>query len=93
MLYSDLKDLGNLIYIKISGKNKTSSLSKSSLSKSSLSKSSLSKSSLSKSSLKFDKASGVHNKTRKIREPRTNISFQRKPKQKRFKNPLFLSLK
>lgn len=81
ILYSDLKDLGNLIYIKIHGKKKTTTLSRSLSSKKS------------SSSKKSDKASGIRNKTRKSRELLTHISFQRKPKQKRFKNPLFLSLK
>ena len=85
MLYSDLKDLGNLIHIKIRGKKKTTSLSKS------LTKS-LSKS-LTKSSAKSDKASGINNKTRKYRGERTSISFKRKPPPKRFKNPVFLSIK
>jgi len=100
MLYSDFKDLGNLIYIKMNGKKKTTSLSESSKSQSS--KSSSSKSSSSKSlssstkalSTKKDKASGINNnKTRKNRREGTNISFKRKPPPKRFKNPIFLSIK
>lgn len=76
MLYSDLKDLGNLIHIKIKGKKKTTSISIKSLSS-------------------LGKAAGIHSKTRrnsnKYRE-KSSISFKRKPKQKRFKNPFFLSL-
>ena len=83
MLYSDLKDLGNLIHIKLKGKKRTTSLSQSS-----------SKSSSKSLSTKKDKASGINNnKTRKYRRERTNISFERKPQQKRFKNPVFLSIK
>ena len=96
MLYSDLKDLGNLIYIKLKGKKKTTSLSESASSKPlSQSKSSSSKSSSSKSlsTKKTDKASGINNKTRKHRREKTSVSFNRKPKQKRFKNPVFLSIK
>jgi hypothetical protein len=98
MLYSDFKDLGNLIYIKMNGKKKTTSLSESSSVKSSSSKSSSSKSSSNLSSKmltakKLDKASGINKKTRKNRGERTNVSFDRKPQQKRFKNPVFLSIK
>jgi len=101
MLYSDLKDLGNLIYIKLKGKKKTTSLSESSSSKplsqskspSSKSPSSKSPSSKSLSTKKTDKASGINNKTRKHRREKTSVSFNRKPKQKRFKNPVFLSIK
>jgi hypothetical protein len=95
MLYSDLKDLGNLIHIKMRGKKKTSSLSVSSSVNLSSSKSSASASSSAKAlSTKKDKASGINNnKTRKNIGERTSMSFKRKPKQKRFKNPLFLSIK
>ena len=95
MLYSDLKDLGNLIHIKMRGKKKTSSLSVSSSVNLSSSKSSSSvKASERALSTKKDKASGIiNNKTRKNIGERTNMSFKRKPKQKRFKNPLFLSIK
>ena len=85
MLYSDLKDLGNLIHIKIKGKKKTTSVSLKTTSSHKIS----SQKTMSK---KSDKASGIH-KTKKNRELVTKISFQRKPKQRRFKNPLFLSLK
>ena len=100
MLYSDLKDLGNLIHIKLRGKKKTTSLSESSSKSSSLkslsSKKSSSKSSSSKSlsTKNPDKASGINNnKTRKYRGERSSISFKRKPPPKRFKNPVFLSIK
>ena len=102
MLYSDLKDLGNLIHIKIRGKKKTTSLSESSRKSSTrtlsqidlgMKSSSSSSSSKSLSIKKKDKASGIYNKTRKYRGTRTNISFKRKPQQKRFKNPVFLSIK
>jgi hypothetical protein len=86
MLYSDLKDLGNLMHIKIKGKKKTTSLSTKTAS--SMKKLTTTKT-LSKRS---DKASGIH-RTIKNRESISKISFQRKPKQRRFKNPLFLSLK
>lgn len=78
MLYSDLKDLGNLIHIKLKGKKKTTSKTSTS----------------SRVSMKnIDVASGIHNRTKKIRESQTNVSFKRKPRQRRFRNPLFLSLK
>jgi hypothetical protein len=97
MLYSDLKDLGNLIHIKLRGKKKTTSLSEPSSAIKSVSskKSSSLKSSSSKSlSTKKDKASGINNnKTRKNRGERTSISFKRRPPPKRFKNPVFLSIK
>ena len=87
MLYSDLKDLGNLIYIKIKGKKKTTSTYVSSSRKSSTKSSTRSAST--KSS---DKGLGI-NKTRKNRGEKSSVSFKRKPQQKRFKNPVFLSLK
>jgi serine/threonine protein kinase len=77
MLFSDLKDLGNLIHIKITGKKKTTSTS-----------------SKTSSSSRSGRASGVK-KTRKhrVNERKTSIRFIRAPKVKRFKNPIFLSLK
>jgi hypothetical protein len=78
------------------GKKKTTSLSESSPVKSSKSSSSKSSSKLSSKTLTAknpDKASGINKKTRKNRGERTNISFDRKPQQKRFKNPVFLSIK
>jgi hypothetical protein len=75
-LYADLKDLGNLIHIKIKGKKKTSVAS-------------------------IDVAEGINKKTRKTRtynsktksNLKTRVSFKRRPKQRRFKNPFFLSIK
>jgi hypothetical protein len=49
-------------------------------------------SSVSKSSLKNDLASGLKYSKNKTRKSKYSI-FNRKPKQKRFKNPFFLSLK
>ena len=77
ILYSDLKDLGKLIYIKYKGgKKPTITSSKKS------------------TSTKSNKASGIR-KTRKnrINERKTSINFARRQKVKRFKNPIFLSLK
>jgi serine/threonine protein kinase len=76
MLYSDLKDLGNLIHIKITGKKKTTSTSSKSLSS------------------RSGRASGLK-KTRKhrVNEKKTSVQFVKGPKVKRFKNPIFLSLK
>jgi serine/threonine protein kinase len=77
VLYADLKDLGHLFNIKLHGKKKTSSVS-------------------STKSVDQNLGLGVHKKTRKqnkkFRE-KSSVSFNRKPKQKRFKNPIFLSLK
>ena len=84
LLYSDLKDLGNFIHLKLKGKVKTSSLIKTN--------------SLIKTS-SLNKAAGISKKTQKnknnklINKSKTSISFKRRPKQKRFKNPFFLSLK
>jgi serine/threonine protein kinase len=77
MLYSDLNDLGNLIYIKLNSKiNRNKKRIK---------------------SVKISRleASGIHKKTKKNKnyERTTRISFKRRPKAKRFKNPFFLSLK
>jgi serine/threonine protein kinase len=83
MLYSDLNILGNLIHIKLRGKKKKSSISESSSVKS------FKKSSLIKMS---DRGFGI-NKTRKNKGEKTIISFKRKPQKKRFKNPVFLSIK
>lgn len=79
MLYSDLKDLGNLIHIKITGKKKTSTPTSSSKSS---------------SRGRSARASGLR-KTRKNygNERKTSVKFIKQPKQKRFKNPIFLSLK
>jgi serine/threonine protein kinase len=83
MLYSDLKDLGNLLHIKLKGKKKTTKSSKSSKSSKSIR--------LNNSYI----AEGL--KTRKNKnsmfsknESNTRVSFKRIPKQKRFKNPILL---
>jgi serine/threonine protein kinase len=83
MLYSDLKDLGNLLHIKLKGKKKTTKSSKSSKSSKSVR--------LNNSYI----AEGI--KTRKNKnslfvknESNTRVSFKRIPKQKRFKNPILL---
>jgi serine/threonine protein kinase len=41
---------------------------------------------------KFERARGI-NKTKKITNTKSNVSFKRRPKQRRFKNPFYLSLK
>ena len=64
-LFNDLKELGNLMHIIVTGKKATT-----------------------KSSSPL--ASGI--KTRKTRASKTSL-FKRKPFIKRFKNPIFLSLK
>jgi hypothetical protein len=82
-LYSDLKDLGNLIYINVKAnvspytnfsqnntyENKTERITNS-----------------------------IKSKTKKLRKSsknnsKTKISFKRKPRVKRFKKPIFLNLK
>jgi hypothetical protein len=77
VLYDDLKHLAHLFNIKLYGKKKTSSVS-------------------STKSVEDNLGLGIHKKTRKqnkkFRE-KSSVSFNRKPKQKRFKNPIFLSLK
>jgi hypothetical protein len=79
-LYLDLKDLGNLIYETLKLKNQT--------------KTNSNRSSYSSSRV----ASGIKNKTKKNRkslktDSKTKVSFKRKPRVKRFKNPIFLNLK
>jgi len=79
-LYLDLKDLGNLIYEIVKLKNKNNS--------------NVNRSSYSSSRV----ASGVKNKTAKFRKSlkntsKTKVSFKRKPRVKRFKNPIFFNLK
>ena len=78
MLYSDLKHLGNLLYANFHGKKKTTTPTSSSKS----------------STRGRDRASGLR-KTRKNlgNVKKSIIKFIRKPNQKRFKNPIFLSLK
>jgi hypothetical protein len=80
MLYRDLKDLGNLLHIKLKGKKKTTISSKSI------------------NSNKSFIAQGVKTKKNKNNifyknESNTRVSFKRRTKQKRFKNPIFLDKK
>ena len=79
-LYLDLKDLGNLIYETVKLKNKNNSNENRMIYSSSR------------------VASGIKNKTKKSRKSfknssKTRVSFKRKPRVKRFKNPIFLNLK
>jgi hypothetical protein len=79
-LYLDLKDLGDLIYETLKSKNKNNS--------------STNRSSYSSSRV----ASGIKNKTKRFRKSlknisKTKVSFKRKPRVKRFKNPIFLNSK
>jgi hypothetical protein len=79
-LYSDLKDLGNLIYAIQKLKNKTNS--------------NTNKNNYSSSRV----ANGIKNKTKRFRKSlkntsKTKVSFKRKPRVKRFKNPIFFNLK
>jgi len=79
-LYLDLKDLGDLIYETLKSKNKNNS--------------SANRSSYSSSRV----ASGIKNKTKRFRKSlknisKTKVSFKRKPRVKRFKNPIFLNSK
>ena len=83
LLYSDLNDLGNLINNKLREKGNKRVKNK-------------------KMSLKMSsKAAGIHNKTRKnttknITKNTTNgktFSFKRRPKRRKFRNPIFLSVK
>jgi len=77
LLNNDLKVLGNLLYQAFKGKKKTTSVTSSSTSPKSR-----------------GRASGIK-KTRKNKyiKVKTSLKFVRKTKQKRFKNPIFLSLK
>jgi hypothetical protein len=77
LLNNDLKVLGNLLYQAFKGKKKTTSVTSSSTSPKSR-----------------GRASGIK-KTRKNKyiKIKTSLKFVRKTKQKRFKNPIFLSLK
>jgi hypothetical protein len=79
-LYLDLKDLGDLIYETLKLKNKNNS--------------NANRSSYSNSRV----ASGIKNKTKRFRKSlknisKTKVSFKRKPRVKRFKNPIFLNSK
>jgi serine/threonine protein kinase len=81
ILYSDFKVLGELIHNKIPHKKENRSFSRTLPNKTT------------SSSKKYNKSGGIKNQTRKNRGERTNVSFERKPQQKRFKNPVFLSIK
>jgi len=79
-LYSDLKDLGNLIYAILKLKNKTNSNTNNN------------------NYLSSKVANSIKNKTKKFRKSLKNtlkskVSFKRKERVKRFKNPIFLNLK
>jgi serine/threonine protein kinase len=89
MLYSDFKVLGKLIHNIIPSKKKRYSLSSTLPNKTTSSTSIIN----SLSNKKSNKSSGIRNQTIKNRRAKTNISFKRKPIQKRFRNPVFLSLK
>jgi hypothetical protein len=84
-LYLDFDYLGNLIYINTNDKkNRQTETTKISSKKSSTIKTSL------------VNAAGINKKTKKnkshiIKSNKTSVSFKRRPKQKRFKNPFFLS--
>ena len=78
MLYTDLKILGNLIHISYKGKRKTRQITTKSRTKSST-----------KSSTKSRKKSRKEN----TNNTKTNISFKRGSPPRRFKNPVFLSIK
>jgi hypothetical protein len=83
LLFSDLKILGNLLHIKLTGKKKTSSIK-------TLSPTSDTKKSIPKL------AKGLHKKTRKNNiknDKNSRVSFKRGPVKRRFKKPFFLSLK
>jgi serine/threonine protein kinase len=87
MLYYDLKDLGNLINIALKGKKNTHS--NTSFVKASGIHRTIKNANFVKQ--KNLKKTLVKRKTTSIK--RKTISFKRKPKQKRFKNPFFLSIK
>jgi serine/threonine protein kinase len=80
MLYSDLKNLGELIYFNLKSKNGTIRLKRKSF-----------------RITKFANNSDIHKKTRKNKSNNKyinkKISFKRRPKRRKFKNPIFLSLK
>ncbi len=79
-LFSDLKIVGDLLHIKLTGKKPTTPP----------------KSISPKSDTKKHLAKGLNKKTRKINlanNKKTRVSFRRGPKKRRFKNPYFLSKK
>jgi hypothetical protein len=79
-LYTDLKILGDLLHIKLTGKKTTSPT----------------KTPTPTSDTKKSVGKGIHKKTRKNiikNDKKTRVSFKRGPKKRRFKRPFFLSLK
>jgi serine/threonine protein kinase len=81
-LYTDLKILGDLLHIKLTGKKIASPIKTLTLTPTSNTKKSVGK--------------GIHKKTRKNKiknDKNTRVSFKRGPKKRRFKHPVFLSLK
>ena len=90
MLFKDLKDLGNLIYISLTGKKKTSSLKTNSLNTSSNKSKKTRKHGL-QSTNTFVNAAGIHNNTKKQKKQRY-IKFKSSSKKKKIKDLNFLSL-
>jgi hypothetical protein len=80
MLYDDLKDLGNLLHIKLKGKKKSTISSKSIISN---------KSFIAQGLKTRKNKNGIFIKN----ESNTRVSFKRKPKQKRFINAILLNKK
>jgi hypothetical protein len=81
-LYTDLKILGDLLHIKLTGKKIASPIKTLTPTPTSDTKKSVGK--------------GIHKKTRKNKiknDKNTRVSFKRGPKKRRFKHPVFLSLK
>ena len=93
MLYSDLKDLGHLFNIKLHGKKKTSSISSSSSSVKEDAGLGIYNKTRKNTRQNKNNRNTRHSKNNKIFREKSSISFNRKPKQKRFKKPFFLSLK
>jgi hypothetical protein len=100
-LYTDLKILGDLLHIKLTGKK---------ISDKKISDKKVSDKKVSDKNINSGKkitssdtkkilnvlAKGIHKKTRKnniINDKNTRVSFKRGPKKRRFKKPFFLSLK
>jgi hypothetical protein len=81
-LYTDLKILGDLLHIKLTGKKIVSPIK------------TLTPTPTSNTTKSVGK--GIHKKTRKNKiknNKNTRVSFKRGPKKRRFKHPVFLSLK
>jgi serine/threonine protein kinase len=80
MLYLDLKNLGNIIYINLKKKHEITGLKTKSF-----------------RIIKNGITSKINKKTRKqkmvIKYNNKRVSFKRRPKRRKFKNPIFLSLK